>query len=357
MAAAILMAMLAPQDVLAQSAGRSRATPSVTIFEFGNPETGGAPALRRARSIGDIRDWIRATDPEVVLLRAELGIEGSSSISFDIDPAGKVSGCRLTQRRGDPRLTAALCARLTPRVRMTPALDANGQRVPDVANFVVGYTPDSRPRLVSIGFPYMTLSAPRWPPTEWRGRGGVTGLDLLSGGAGNPAANSAPWAGITMTKNPDGELICDTVTSSGSSAFDYQACQAARQGQYELTGSEQPDQHSVELLYVRDGGRAVALPASQQPIPPVATPESLAAVRSALTGAGHALGKLQLLIIVSATGSPLTCSVSETSGSDAADIAACPLAMTVGRFAPAQDIFGRIHQRYLNLTLGEASTN
>lgn len=60
--------------------------------------------------------------------------EGSVGVRLDIDAAGRVSACTVTQSAGSASLDAETCRLLTRRARFKPAHDETGRPVPDVFN-------------------------------------------------------------------------------------------------------------------------------------------------------------------------------------------------------------------------------
>lgn len=91
---------------------------------------------------------------------------GKARISFDLDPAGKVAGCRVIESSGHADLDAASCAIATQRASFKPALGVDGQpisgrveqvlawRVPDEA------TPSSPKARVPAYTPQATVLPP-----------------------------------------------------------------------------------------------------------------------------------------------------------------------------------------------------
>jgi len=57
--------------------------------------------------------------------------QGTVAFKLSIDRRGKVSRCDVTSSSGSPALDRATCSILVRRARYTPAMDAQGNRVPD----------------------------------------------------------------------------------------------------------------------------------------------------------------------------------------------------------------------------------
>jgi len=329
--------------------------PVVRIYEWGTTlPDGTAEPMRRARPLGDIRDWILESDPELGMLADDPSLSGSVSVTFDIDAAGRATACRPGRVRGEPRLTAEVCDRLIGRLRMTPALDDNGTRVPDIAQFSVGYSaePFRRQRLVENAPSAVLIEARRWPPDARTGRGRVTGLDLLPGGPTSPAAASEPWAGVEIQTDAQGHAMCRVPASSGDHTFNARACTAGGRATYDWTGIRSAHERKLEILFVEHQGQPRALPALQDASRPAVPPESLAAIHSvleAMPGEGEP-ARLKVTVIIASDGRLVRCGVRDTSGSDTMDVAACALLREVDRFTPARDIFGRPTETYLHVS-------
>lgn len=76
----------------------------------------------------DSESWITNYDyPRSSLFAGEKGIV---SFRLDVDAAGKVSRCTITESSGYPTLDKHSCALLLKRSRFKPATDASGAKVP-----------------------------------------------------------------------------------------------------------------------------------------------------------------------------------------------------------------------------------
>ncbi|WP_109806462.1 energy transducer TonB [Sphingosinithalassobacter portus] len=84
---------------------------------------------RQARKAPGSRDWLLYTDyPDSARMR---GQNGSILVRLDVDATGKVTGCKLLENAGLPQFGEITCRRIEERAVIEPALDANGNPVPD----------------------------------------------------------------------------------------------------------------------------------------------------------------------------------------------------------------------------------
>lgn len=304
--------------------------------------------LRRALPDGDIRDWIAEDDPSVGLLRRDGAVTSRVALLFDIGPDGQVTGCR-TEIGTDDAYAVGLCERMGRRMRLTPALDLAGNRVADAYFIYVWFESQSRrapTRLVDHmqlpPSPPPPLPPGGWP-LDWASTSSeITGLDLLPDGGAAPAAG-LPWAGVRITTDEGGRPDCSIVGSSGDSRFDRRACDAARRGRYVFPGATQTYDRRTWVHFVQYAGRPHAVLAEhERPARARIIAESLTAIRAAAPdGSGSGLDAVRLRLEIDASGRATQCLVTKTSGIDQTDIAACRLTLTLGRFNPAEDVFGR----------------
>lgn len=90
---------------------------------------GGAGLIRARWQAGVIRD----RDYPAGASRRNAG--GTVVAHFDVQPDGRVAGCRVVQSSGNPDLDATTCRLIEARFRYTPARDAAGNPVADVAGW------------------------------------------------------------------------------------------------------------------------------------------------------------------------------------------------------------------------------
>lgn len=76
---------------------------------------------------GDASRWFSSDDYPASALRAEA--QGTTGMAFDIDTAGKVSNCRISQSSGNADLDETACRLMMRRGRFSPALDQNGSPI------------------------------------------------------------------------------------------------------------------------------------------------------------------------------------------------------------------------------------
>jgi hypothetical protein len=304
--------------------------------------------LRRALPDGDMRDWIAEDDPSVALLRSGTA-PSRAALLFDIGSDGRVTGCRV--ERGEPdAYSTGLCERMSQRMKLLPALDLAGNRVPDAYFIYVWFERQTRPgttRLVDYKqlppSPPPPLPPGGWP-LDWASTDtAVTGLDLLEGGGGAPAAFSAPWTGVRVGAEPNGALTCSVVGSSGDTRFDRRACDAARRGRYPFPTTARDYERRTWVHFVQEAGRPRAILAEhERPARARATAQSIEAIRAAApAGSGPGLDAVRVRLEVDVAGTVTQCLVTTSAGSDDIDIAACTLTRRLGRFEPAEDVFGR----------------
>ncbi|MGQ5702400.1 TonB family protein [Sandaracinobacteroides sp. A072] len=91
---------------------------------------GGGAGISRARWLsGSIerRDYPRSA--------SQAGRGGTVIAHFDVTAEGRVRNCRVVQSSGDPALDATTCRLIEERFRYTPARNAAGEAVPDIAGW------------------------------------------------------------------------------------------------------------------------------------------------------------------------------------------------------------------------------
>ena len=86
-----------------------------------------AKLSRRAMPAGNPAKWLGSNDfPQHAL---EQGMNGYLRFRLDVDPEGKVAGCRILYRTNPDEFADTSCKLLSQRGRFQPALDAAGKRV------------------------------------------------------------------------------------------------------------------------------------------------------------------------------------------------------------------------------------
>lgn len=297
--------------------------------------------LRRALPIGDIRSLVHADDEPVTAL-----VYGSVSLIVEIDDQGGVADCRV--ERADRDLGGAACQRIIERLRMTPALDQSGQRVPDAYWITISYEPDTRPNedWVQLRAPPPAPPAPPppgtqrridWPPYSSTPGVEVEGLRFLA--EGETAPSDALWAGITIREIPGGGVQCDLRAPAGDQDFDKEACGVVLAARFTFPNPGARDnRYSLRLMRL-DGEWVALAPIHQQTQAITMTDDNRQALAAALPSTGS-LDQLRLRVEVGLDGRATDCDVTATSGEDALDIAACRHLREQAYFSPARDIFG-----------------
>lgn len=84
------------------------------------------PVISQAAAArGNPGSWVTSDDYPASALRD--GLQGKSTLTFNINAEGKIEGCRVTGSSGSSVLDEAACRLVTRRGRYSPAKDQNGQ--------------------------------------------------------------------------------------------------------------------------------------------------------------------------------------------------------------------------------------
>jgi len=100
---------------------------SVARLAFGVLLAAAAQSSERGVTPINPASWITTDDYPPSALRARA--EGISSYRLDIDAAGQVTSCTITQTSGTLALDEAACASLRARARFNPARDRSGHAI------------------------------------------------------------------------------------------------------------------------------------------------------------------------------------------------------------------------------------
>lgn len=329
-------------------------------------EEPGADVIRRTGASGDITTWLRETDAPVALWR-QGDKPASASFVLDVSADGRALACAIEPRRvaAGPEWAASLCPILLERARLLPALKLDGTRSAD--KFIVSIAfqvttfrqPDNAPLIRSQGLspapPPPSDFNPQlksWPPSSYWVRAVATAPAFkLAPEAPGGAALAGPTTGLVLADPKSGDLPCRVVQSSGDPALDAQACtHAVKKLKPKWADTVRFPVRRYPLLLSPAGKafRAVrpsADAARNLQIDPEAF-QSAAAVWQAQAAGGRGVA---VAGPVDESGKPGRCRIAETSGNDAADLAACRLFLDTVRYAPATDVFGqpRISWAYL----------
>lgn len=314
--------------------------------------------IRRAAATGDITTWLRETDAPIALWR-QGDQPGSASFVLDVSADGRASACTIEPRRvaAGPEWAASLCPILLERARLLPALKLDGSRAAD--KFIVSIAfqvtrfrqPDNAPLIRSQGLspapPPPSDFNPQlksWPPSSYWVRAVATAPAFkLAPEAPGGAALTGPVTGLVVADPKSGDLPCRVVRSSGDPALDEQACNyAVKKLKPKWANMVRIPVRRYPLLLAPAGKAFRALQpradaARNLQIDP-ATYQAAAAAWQTRSAGAH---RVAVAGPVDPSGQPSGCRIAETSGNDAADLAACRLFLDTVRYAPATDVFGQ----------------
>ena len=122
--AMLLAGMEQPPPVPPPPPPAVRAYPSPPV-----PPTSPTRPAKRARPLAEPASLVTNRDYPRAALRAN--VQGSVVYTLDVDPDGRVAGCRVTRPSGSAELDAATCQIMQSRARFEPARDAQGKPVAD----------------------------------------------------------------------------------------------------------------------------------------------------------------------------------------------------------------------------------
>ncbi|WP_309623743.1 hypothetical protein [Novosphingobium sp.] len=364
-AAGVILAMLAPAGgAMAQVPENPVQEPfrQVSVFAFAGEPTqwpASPPDLiRRAEAVGDPADWLNETDAPIAAWRKTTQSVNLTLI-LAISAEGRVTGCApdLRYAARSPEWTAELCPLLARRARLVPALRSDGTRMADHYVFEASFqystyrSAQSGPLIQGYGLaPAPSPSSdfdPRlkaWPPSGgWLRRVTTRPVFKLPVEAPGGAPLVGPAIGLIVADPKSGDPECRVVLSSGDAKLDKQACDYAHKKlkpkwdaavrfpvrRWPLLLSPegkgfrviQPDGNAARGIGI-DPAELARLMALWQP----------QAMGTQMVRAGGKIG---------ADGQPEKCRIYDSSGSDAADAAACRLFMTEAKFTAARDVFGQ----------------
>ena len=285
----------------------------------GGPAHFRVPAHRaRANLAGFISD---ADYPAGAIQRGEQGLVG---FELDVDPAGRVSACRITASSGSASLDEATCRIMRERAQFTPARDRRGRPAPDLVSQRVNWvlpeqanTSRARASLASY------ISDSDYPADAIRnGEQGIVGFQLEVG--------------------PDGIVSsCRIVASSGSASLDTATCRIM-QARARFTPARDGGGHAVPDV-VTSRIRWV-LPPDEPDIEPDVidlTPYITSADYPPEALRLHEQGLVGVELTVSPAGEVTSCTVTQPSGSAALDAHSCEVARARAHFMPSHDQSGR----------------
>lgn len=334
---------------------------AILIEGYGYWPRGEAAPLRTAQPLAEPVTWFGADSALAAAHRADP--KGISYATFDLDisPEGTIAGCRYSPKSRVIADEAQLCAEIAGQ-RFLPKLADDGTRV--AGTFTLTFSgrsfaaqPDAPPRPLftterdSTPVPMIAPSAERlnrFPPDRFH----VSYLyreprwQIAPQAGWSGTAEEGPMTRLILYRSPNG-TACRVFAPGKDPARDAAACAYAKT---ELA----PDWSGVEgtrdwmaplvILHRPEGPLAIG------PDPDFVRDTRMAegaeeALVTALTRAGvlpqdRAKSPLVLDLAANPDGSLRHCRVVKTTGTDAADIAACKAARETVRLMPFEDVFG-----------------
>lgn len=304
---------------------------------------GAFPLVRRARPLASPATWVSANDAPI-RLAVEEALSGYASVRLDIGPDGRAVGCADDWKSGDARLAQGVCEAVTPRVRLTPAIDEAGTPRPDQFTLTLSFQRvlsaygDGGGLIVETQPPPAPPPLDAWPPASAPTLASVEGLELIRGDVTLAAGAAATWAGVRLRQGRAG-VDCEIADSSGDAAFNREACARARRAR--ITIASQSWSPAIPLLFLRQDGEARAAPPVQRAWTPArALPEAAAAVVTALESDPQGSARLVLSVTVDPQGVATGCEVDGSTGNDRSDVLACRAVKGRKLFEAAVDVFG-----------------
>lgn len=341
-----------------------RATESATTETYRRIDIrtlpGGPPpaanVIRRSLALGDPATWLSEADvPKAAWSKAT--DMTMVTLILEVSAQGQVTSCKPEPRRifPQPAWTAKLCAPLTQRARVIPALTADGRRVADRLMVNVDFSisqyknNESRPSIpvllsVESSSPSTDSFLTYWPPRrDWLGSFARQPAFAQPVEPSGDAALTGPAIGLMVADPKSGDRDCRVVLSSDNMRLDDAACDFARTRLQPTWAETVPASvRRWPLLLSPEGKRFRAIqpdartirhqeiePAEQERLRALWRPDAEGALRARLTGQLDPDGRLK------------GCRIHLSSGSDRADVAACRLLMTEARISPPRDIFGQ----------------
>jgi TonB family protein len=287
------------------------------------------PPAHRARA--NLASYFGDADyPADALHRHEQGVVG---FTLDVNAAGRVGACRITESSGSAALDDATCRIARERAQFTPALDRRGRPVPDrIASRIRWVLPEPDPSDRARANLASYISDSDYPVEAIRaGEQGVVGFELEVG--------------------PDGRVAdCRIVTSSNSASLDAATCRimtsrARFRPARDSSGDPTVDRVSARVRW--------ELPADE---PASADEADLSSYISSADYPAEAIaqrmeGRVDVLLSVSPAGRVDGCKVIQTgvSRSAALDARTCEIVRARASFIPARNEAGQAIQ---NIVLG-----
>ena len=314
--------------------------------------------IRRTKADGDPATWLRETDAPIANWRK--GTETASlTLVLDISAEGRVSGCALEPRQAAqaPAWALQLCQPLAQRARLVPALRADGTRMPDQLIYNIGFQFSTRyPAQAGALIKSYGLAPAPPPPSDfepqlksWPPSGG-----WLTYAAKQPAYKlpveqpggpplTGPAIGLVVADPKSGDPECRVVLSSGDAKLDDKACAHARKKlKPQWADAVRFPMQRWALLLSPDGKDFRVITPNREAIKRAQIdPAEVARLAALWRPVAGGTARVGLGGRLRADGKPADCRIYDSSGSDAADAAACRLFMAEAKVAPASDAFGQ----------------
>ena len=318
--------------------------------------------IRRTKADGDPAMWLRETDAPIANWRK--GTETANvTLVLDVTAEGRVSGCTLEPRQAAqvPAWAPQLCPPLIQRARLIPALRADGTRIPDQLIYSINFQFSTRypaqtgslinPLIKSYGLapapPPNSDFEPQlkaWPPSvSWLGYAARQPSFKQPTEQPGGAPLAGPAIGLVVADPKSGDPECRVVQSSGDAKLDDKACTHVRKKlKPQWADTVRFPMRRWALLLSPDGnGFRVITPNRDTVKRAQIDPAEVARLAALWRPVAGGTARVGLGGRLGADGKPVTCRVYNSSGSDAADAAACRLFTTEAKVSPSSDVFGQ----------------
>ncbi len=314
--------------------------------------------IRRVAAKDDPATWLKDSDAPIAIWLKTETIE-NVTLELAVGPTGRVTECKSAPRSWEraPAWADQLCALLIRRAAFIPALREDGQPMADLFIFTANFqfsrniARGSGPLIVSYGLspapPPPSDTNPRlmsWPPSGYwlRSVASEPTFKLLVERPGG-AALTGPAIGIVLADPRNGDSECRVVQSSGDARLDAKACDFARKKlKPQWAETVRLPNRRWPLLLSPQGKGFRAVTADENMIQRLRVEAAELARLNALWQASATAAKVvRMAGRMGPDGRPTGCEVFESSGNDAADVAACRLFRSEARFTPASDAFGQ----------------
>lgn len=317
-----------------------------------------AEMIRRAEAKDDPAGWLKETDAPIAAWLKTETIE-NVTLELAVGTSGRVTECKPAPRSWErsPPWSDQLCALLIRRAAFIPALREDGQPMADRFIFTANFqfsrhvARGSGPLVVSYGLspapPPPGDTNPQlmsWPPSGYWlrsvAREPAFALPVERPGG---AALTGPAIGVVIADPKSGDPECRVVLSSGDAKLDQKACDFARKKlKPQWADTVRFPVRRWPLLLSPEGKGFRAITADENAIRRLRVePAELARLNALWQPSAAGAKVVRMAARMGPDGRPTGCEVFESSGSDAADVAACRLFRSEARFTPPSDAFGQ----------------